>query len=1148
MARDKKPKPATLRRSKKQMQEHVEQENQQEGQESDVPDFFVSLKDNISSALSNYQQRLESNTCVDKTNVIEAFLEESFPIHLLLRPRRCGKTTLLTMFQSFFEMGCPEDVQKRRTLFVDTPSLISKSAIFESDFAQYPVIYVDMSTVRGATFEAMLTNFELMVSLEYRRQHKLGYLESLDGFFYTYVQGVLDGTGKIGCQALSMLARSIHEKTKKRIILLIDEYDTPVVNSEIHGYFAETLEHFSEVYASLLKNSSTFIRGTVMAGILHIQQTGFLSGLNNLSVFALGEDTYIQNPYRLTEAYAKALLFTSEEVTALYNHYNAKRSYSYSLKDMKKWYGGYFACNGLELFNPWSVCRALEVGELKGYWIATGVDSLLKRHIDKSSSFPALLEKLLRGESVKHKSGESHVRIDARLEDNELLEIMNRSGYLMRRGSFLKIPNLELQANFFEWVSKPVKERIKERIQYASINKDSRALFDACVSAPPATFHDLFKNYLEKHGPAKFGHSEDKYHNYVFSALQHGSGERFAVRSETGGGHGRIDILIEEIGGTKAAILELKASRAKKPAMNSLETLARSAIKQIQDKKYRAGLDDEIVELREHGIAMHAKSCAIRTKIMKRDPRGVWSIADYRILLKLDTRIMDLSGGLDRVNVILKGDRFSSALSNFRQRAEECTLVDKTQAIAEFLSFRRPLHCVLRPRRSGKTTMLTMFQTFFEAGNTQDVYERRMLFKDLKLKIYDHSCFQLHFAQYTVLYVDFSNLCRSSTKRQFDTSFSFQLGCEINRHQKLGHFAQTEHEDFNSILNLAINNGDSEVKLENALFKLSQMLHDATGRKVLVLVDEYDTPVSSTKNPDMFSYVTHSDLDFSFEQMKLWYGSYLGAGRKLYNPWTIARAFESNNLKTYWNDSGPGDFLVDHFFSAGKQFQKSFSQILSGNSVRLTIRGRLYPISFGEFTPSDIFGLLAFAGYLTESAPNVYEIPNGEVRKEYTSWVRRHMRYYPELSKINSDISLVINAALAGPVTRFRSRFRKFFESENLATVRRRNVCGMNTVMVVGAFMAASDSVDPVLLRSSAPDIIALGFYKSSSTAAFMVLTAKSAATKASIQKASSILLSNTDFEALASQIPHEVSCWREFSVVICGSLCGVSGRTNSLS
>ncbi|THH09260.1 hypothetical protein EW145_g2164 [Phellinidium pouzarii] len=519
---------------------------------------------------------------------------------------------------AFFEMGSQEDVEKRRNLFFALPSLISTSPMFETYFAQHPVIHIDMSSVVGTTYEEMRENFDFVVRKEFVRQHVLGNFEGLSGFLEEVVQAVLSGKNMQGSHAFEFLAEALYQSTTKKVIVLIDEYDTPIVDSSANGYRKQALHFIAQVYARIIKNTNGILHGTLILGILRIQQTGFMSGFNNLDSYTLDSTTETE----MEIAYSKAFLFTSEEVEILYNQYN---KFPFTLRKLKQWYGGHLTSGGIELFNPWSICCALEKRTLKGYWTASGVDNVILRHIIRCKEFQGAFAALLDGTGVEIESPNPKVGIEDEMDVDDILEMLYFSGYLTKNGEFLKIPNLELQATFFAWVKKTSS---KERNE-AAINKNSRAMFDACISAPPATFSATFEKYIEKHGPAKYGHNEDKYHNYILCALQHGSSGRFTVQSETGGGHGRMDILIEEIGGMKAAILELKAWPAnskKRPTVQNLKSLANKALEQIETKKYRAGLDDPIVELREYGIALFGKKIEICTAILRRESGGDWKV------------------------------------------------------------------------------------------------------------------------------------------------------------------------------------------------------------------------------------------------------------------------------------------------------------------------------------------------------------------------------------------------------------------------------------------------------------------------------------------------------------------------------------------
>lgn len=182
----------------------------------------------------------------------------------------------------------------------------------------------------------------------------------------------------------------------------------------------------------------------------------------------------------------------------------------------------------------------------------------------------------------------------------------------------MKIPNVELQQSFFNSAL-----RALAKVQRDSfINAESRALFDACVSGPRHTFRKLLKEFLLSYAPDKFGHYEDNYQNYIFCVLQHGSSGGFNVVAEMCGGHGRSDILIEEIKGPRAVIIELKASKSAEE--DKLKDLARAALKQIQTKRYRARLSGRTRTVREYGVAVCKKHCHVISRCMKRQLGGQW--------------------------------------------------------------------------------------------------------------------------------------------------------------------------------------------------------------------------------------------------------------------------------------------------------------------------------------------------------------------------------------------------------------------------------------------------------------------------------------------------------------------------------------------
>ncbi|THH09250.1 hypothetical protein EW145_g2151 [Phellinidium pouzarii] len=495
--------------------------------------------------------------------------------------------------------------------------------------------------------------------------------------------------------------------------------------------------------------------------------------------------------------------------------------------------------------------------------------------------------------------------------------------------------------------------------------------------------------------------------------------------------------------------------------------------------------------------------------------------------------------------------------------------------------------------------MLSMFQAFFEAGDSGELEERRTLFERLRLKIYDTRSFELHFAQYDVVYIDFSNLRGVKDKKEFDTMFGCQLSDEVIRHEDLGHFKDvTELTDLEMIEIMSTPNDSTKIVLEKAFFELSRILHNATGRKILVLVDEYDTPVSSAANEGTYIYVQkflrrvfstllrktpyifgallvgilrceksgflsnvpsvkfyplayeadlygdscffteeevrtlydhdkalHPHLGFSYDTMKQLYGSYVGAKQELYSPWAVCRAFESQSLRMYWNESGPGYFLSKHIFGLGDHLLDLYASLLGGSSISPTIHGRLYHISYGNLTPNDIIGLFYYAGYLTEVKPNTFEILNNEVRGAYVAWLRYHIVSSPTFRKLRDSASAVVEVAISGTIAKFRSLFRKCFEQDYFSLIKRKGR-NMNKIFVLGILMDARNPlIDFTVLRHSYLGVVAFGLHDSrTNSAAIVVLSSRALHLRSSPQRAASSLLSRINFNSLSSQLPQRIT------------------------
>ncbi|KAI9509991.1 hypothetical protein F5148DRAFT_1374784 [Russula earlei] len=334
------------------------------------------------SSTSSFRQLAEKCKIVDKSSAIRDFLQNDYPVHLLLRPRRSGKSTLLLMFQAFFERDNPAAIKERKDLFLNNDLAITRHPVFDEEFGKYPVLYVDLSNVIGTTLETLKKEFRLLVErivFDLKRRGFLSNLDELNEVDRSFLDQILNEEHKanIEAKALFRLTEVLHTLHKREVVVLVDEYDTPTSYAIRHGYFTEANVFFRKVFSSLLKNNG-HLRGALMVGILRVAKAGWLSGFNNLTVFTLGAPGRYSTACMFTEAETQLLFEKQKEILQ-----SGGLDISFTFADLRKWYNGYNSGDGVRLYNPWSIAQAFEENELGCYWNESGYDQITKERIQQ---------------------------------------------------------------------------------------------------------------------------------------------------------------------------------------------------------------------------------------------------------------------------------------------------------------------------------------------------------------------------------------------------------------------------------------------------------------------------------------------------------------------------------------------------------------------------------------------------------------------------------------------------------------------------------------------------------------------------------------------------------------------------------------------
>lgn len=517
---------------------------------------------------------------VDKTKMIETLLDDGAKVTLFTRPRRFGKTLNMSMLNYFFNL---KNKEENRKLFENL--YISKSK-YMSQQGKYPVIYLSFKDIKALNWEKCYYLTRRLIGYLYNEfeflRERLN-KKDLSDFDKVW----LDEEGADWENSLKNLLRYLYEYHNKKVVVLIDEYDTPIVSGYNNGYKKEVLDLYRSLYSTVLK-SNMHLQFSVMTGILRIAKEGIFSGLNNLQVYNIFEKNFSEY-YGLTE----------EEVLEGLKYYNLE----YEINDVKDWYDGYQFGN-TEVYNPWSIINFLKNGKLKPYWQGTAGNETINELLDRGNKeiFDDL-EKLFRKETV-YKKIRDFTEFTADI--NEIWELFLYSGYLTTSGKQkdreypLRIPNREIM-EFFEdrFIDRFTGnyQKFSDTIRYlraGNIEKFGEGLQNEVLSS--LSYFDTDK--------------DEKYYKVfligIFVALMND----YRRLSERESGHGRADLILEpKKKENPGYIFEFKVANSEE----ELESYAEEGFEQIEKKEYNIELINRgVTEIIYIGLAFYKKKLKMK--------------------------------------------------------------------------------------------------------------------------------------------------------------------------------------------------------------------------------------------------------------------------------------------------------------------------------------------------------------------------------------------------------------------------------------------------------------------------------------------------------------------------------------------------------
>lgn len=566
---------------------------------------LIYQKDNFAAGLrfavgeSDFESLIESNACwVDKSLVMQDIIDSPDKIILFPRPRRFGKTLLMRMLKAFFE----KSEKSKRHLF-EPLQIWAAGEAYQAQQGQYPVIYLSFKDVKEPDFELAYQKMQGEIKNAYAAHHYLLESNELSAEDREIFSAILKETAsrKSFENSLLNLSRWLEAHHQKPVVLLLDEYDTPVHAAFQYKYYDDFIPFIRSVMGAAFKDNRHLYRG-IITGILRVSKESMFSDLNNLNVYSI-----------LHKKYGEYFGFTQTELDLILEKSNLQAHRAV----IQTWYNGY-RFGDLDIYNPWSIINCIrEQGLLRPYWVNTADNSLVGDLFAKAdANTKANLEKLLKHEPIEIMVREGIVFNTLNLGAESLYTFLLFTGYLKASNVQLasmgdkytciaEIPNEEIyrlyQTLFEEWMTSRL-----DLYNYQS-------LLNTLTTGDVEGFERLLKRYLEASisyfdavtEPEKF------YHGFILGILV-GLQQTHEVRSNRESGLGRADILVIPKDPSKLGVV-LEFKRSDSP--EALPQGAENALAQIEKRAYVKELQSQgIKKVLAMGVAFHGKAIILKSE------------------------------------------------------------------------------------------------------------------------------------------------------------------------------------------------------------------------------------------------------------------------------------------------------------------------------------------------------------------------------------------------------------------------------------------------------------------------------------------------------------------------------------------------------
>lgn len=566
----------------------------------DIMDKINSFKPEIRIPVgnSNFAEiRKEGLYYVDKTGLIFELLNSTEKVRLITRPRRFGKTLMMSMLENFF------NIEKDSKELFKGLEISTYNNLCTAYMNQYPTIFLSFKTIEGMNFKSACDALIILISNLFQTHNYLfdsGKIAEEDKKIFSRFQSHDISVAELK-YSVTFLTRLLYDYYGKQVIILLDEYDVPLAKAADYHYYQEMLDMIRGILQVLKDNDC--LKFAILTGCLRISKESIFTGVNNFSTNSV-----------ISKSFNKYFGFTEEDVNKFLKDFGVSSQYS----TIKEWYDGY-NFGGIDMYCPWDVTRYvmdyLTEGKKEAtcYWAGSSGNAVIRSFIDKYAKFIKLdIERLLKGESIVKKLFFNLTYGELQDSVDNFWTVLFLSGYLTaeKDADFsratedgglvsVKIPNTEVKQIFTDTIDKWIESATGKAW-------DASLLIQAISEENTEVMSSEITKILRK-TISYFDYSESFYHAFLAGILR-GAGCFVRTNSETG--EGRSDIILEDPDNDRVFIFELKRTRIE----SEMECTCQTALKQIEEMRYDDYFLDDYDEIIHYGVVFYKKRCLVKSE------------------------------------------------------------------------------------------------------------------------------------------------------------------------------------------------------------------------------------------------------------------------------------------------------------------------------------------------------------------------------------------------------------------------------------------------------------------------------------------------------------------------------------------------------